>query len=301
MIVMKKAFTLIELIIVIGILAVLIGMMISSMSGSSESALSARCLTNMKNLAVATQSAKMGAAYDKFPIPYSWNLSKPRGGNEERMGWISWYSKGKYPAPAGQPPPADEMNVSTYDNREGVYQYCLTNGLLWTAVGAHYDVYVCPKHLKVMKKHKVRPGWSYVMNAHICDEQGRGFTFGEVGSDRKLLFCELQFVNNDKIPWEIDMTPGGRRFDTALQVGPTPSRPDNPKDIIGCNHENGKNLCAHIVFGDGHIEKLEIPATKYGSGKWLINLTKNDLEELSKWLCNGEAITFNGKRFEILN
>ena len=54
---MKKAFTLIELLVVIGIIAVLSAILLGTFSGATESARAARCLSNMKSLANACQTA----------------------------------------------------------------------------------------------------------------------------------------------------------------------------------------------------------------------------------------------------
>ena len=59
---MKKAFTLIELIVVVGILAVLIGTLVAALSGGTDAARAARCLTNLKNLATACNSYAMASS-----------------------------------------------------------------------------------------------------------------------------------------------------------------------------------------------------------------------------------------------
>ena len=59
---MKKGFTLVEMLVVIGIIGILVGVLVASFSGGTESARNAQCLTNMKNLAGACQSHGMGLA-----------------------------------------------------------------------------------------------------------------------------------------------------------------------------------------------------------------------------------------------
>ena len=49
----KKGFTLLELLIVIGIIAVLGGVMLAQFSGSTDSALAATCMNNMRTLRVS--------------------------------------------------------------------------------------------------------------------------------------------------------------------------------------------------------------------------------------------------------
>ena len=44
---MKKAFSLVELLVVVAIIAILAGVLVSSFSGGTESARAARCLSNL--------------------------------------------------------------------------------------------------------------------------------------------------------------------------------------------------------------------------------------------------------------
>ena len=60
---MKKAFTLVELIVVVGIICILAAILIASFGGGTESARNALCLTNMRNLAAACQTYGMAHGY----------------------------------------------------------------------------------------------------------------------------------------------------------------------------------------------------------------------------------------------
>ena len=59
---MKKAFTIVELLVVIGIIALLMGVLIISFSGGMESARSAKCLSHLKHLATAVNSCAIVSA-----------------------------------------------------------------------------------------------------------------------------------------------------------------------------------------------------------------------------------------------
>ena len=84
----RTGFTLIELLVVIGIIGILSGVMLGVFGGASESAKAAKCMNNMRNLAVACHnyaSANSGAypaagSYEYFGTKYVY----------ERRGWISW-------------------------------------------------------------------------------------------------------------------------------------------------------------------------------------------------------------------
>ena len=92
---MKKGFTLLELLIVIGIIGVLSGIMLVSFGGSTEKARRMQCMSNMRNLAAAAQS--YGMAYSYYPSASSFEYSemgtidrKIRLVYYELYGWIGW-------------------------------------------------------------------------------------------------------------------------------------------------------------------------------------------------------------------
>ena len=116
--------------------------------------------------------------------------------------------------------------------------------------------------------------------------------FGKLSRpDRVLLFAELQFLSNDKIDVDIDAS-SGIKNDCTLQY--------SQNEVIGFNHPNGKRgLFAHVVFADGHIEKLVVPASPSSTG-WSVALDRGELEDLTKWLCKGKDVSFNGARYENL-
>ena len=58
---MKRAFTLVELMVVISIIGILIAILVTNYVGTTESARAAHCLANMKNLANGVQSYLGGA------------------------------------------------------------------------------------------------------------------------------------------------------------------------------------------------------------------------------------------------
>ena len=60
---------------------------------------------------------------------------------------------------------------------------------------------------------------------------------------------------------------------------------------MGFNHRDGRDWVAHVIFADGHVEKLRRP--KKG-------MSNEDMRELTKWLCEGKDVSFNGQRYEEL-
>ena len=100
---MKKGFTIIELLVVIGILAILMAVTIAVMSRGTESALNVKCETNMRNLAAACQTYGMAVGHyplagsvEKMYIDTSRGVRNIRHVYSERPGWLSWNSAGAY-------------------------------------------------------------------------------------------------------------------------------------------------------------------------------------------------------------
>lgn len=304
---MKKAFSLVELLVVIGILAILMGVLIATTSGGTEAARAARCLTNMRSLATACNT--QAAANGSYPLAGSsevkkLNLDGGSAGNNaiyrEAHGWISWNSKGAYPNGQSKSHASSlSWFTSAYCDDDETRFYALTNGAIWKSVSGNTDIFVCPAHRRAMKNKK--PLWTYVMNEKFGYDSSLGsgakihwpgIEYGTLDrADRVLMFAELQFLQNDKLPVNTDPA-SGIDNDCTLQY--------NHQETIGCNHANGKRgLCAHVVFADGHVEKLNIPAS-HSTGGWSINIGRSDIEDLTKWLCQGKDVSYNGKKYEEL-
>ena len=270
---MKKAFTLVELLVVIGIIGILSGVLIASFSGSSESARAAKCLTNLKNLASASQL--YGSASTWLPQSNSSNyLSEDGEHYYETPGWVSWLSSGMFPSQSE----VWGTEISTYHESETDRIYSLTNGVLWKYLSGTSSAYVCPEHVDAVAP-AFRPLWSYVMNSGVSGWKYKGVT----RADRRLLFAEMPFdgtVNGNYAP----STSKSKYNDCVLQY--------DEGDVIGFNHKAGKGeKCAHVVFVDGHVEKLRQPEG---------GLEEQQLRELTKWLCEGKDVSFDGKRYEEL-
>lgn len=77
----KRAFTLVELLVVISIIALLISMLLPALKGAREQAKQTACLSNMKNMGLAVQMY-VQSNRDAFP------LSRDHGGYQDG-GWIN--------------------------------------------------------------------------------------------------------------------------------------------------------------------------------------------------------------------
>ena len=301
---MKRAFTLVELLIVIGIIGILSGVLLVSVGGTTESARGAKCMANMRNLAAACQNYGMNTHY--FPlaaaVEYA-SLDESGGIRNVKMrytdynpinsacgrAWVTWYSNGAYDSKPASSVASESFHQSPYTamGANGDAQiYCITNGALWKYVNGNRDTFICPSHVKAAQAKNKKAWWSYEMNGYFGGDvakegvnksesyAGIGFS-GLKLADRRILFAELPFDKIDEAPYA----------DTAIQYKSLKAGQDQG---ITFNHSSGKRKCAHVVYADGHVDKLLAPRGEL------------DDTELMDWLCRGLDISFSGSTYEKL-
>lgn len=267
---MKRAFSLVELLVVIGIIAILTSVLLVSFSGSTESARAVKCMANMRTLAQAARGG--GAAGSGEIMDISVSGTSPTTVYYESKGWISGDSRNFYGTWYGDlncfgtTSKHDEIPlIGLFETDYEKAQFAITNGWMYAKVGKRRDVYVCPSHAKKLSG-KRRPLWSYVMRTGTREDD-------EHAPERTLVLAEL--------PFEKDLS--GEASDAVLQYQ------GSPQEYIAGNHKIGKNTMAHVAFVDGHVEKIRVDG-----------LTDENLRELTTWLCQGKAVGRNGDKYEEL-
>ena len=292
----RGGFTLVELLVVIGIIGLLSGVLIGALGGTSESARSAKCLANMRNLAVACQSYGMSAGH--YPLAASMEYSyldesegirRVKSIYNERKGWISWASNGSYASKPQSSVANSGWFTSAYVDDDDKATYCLTNGALWRYVSNNANVYLCPAHVKAAERAKKKVYWSYAMNAFFggdaskkcktMDENSNGVGYSSLKrADRRLLFSELGFL--DGIDESTDASDPILQYKGLSGYG-------GSTDALAFNHKQGKRRCAHVAYADGHVDRLLMPRNG-----------DVNAEELLQWLCEGKDISFDGSRYD---
>ena len=294
-----SGFTLLELLVVIGIIGILAAVTIAQFGGATASAKATTCMTNMRNLAVAVQNAAMANHDGWYPAAGTYKWTKPIGGKlryPTHKGWITWNNAHDSDAVKGGSAP-----VTFASGDEKTLRLAITNGAIWRAVGASLKSYQCPVHADACYKRNRRyPGWSYVMNQAFGFDANygsgpllnlNGRTLESVGSfyenkkwvkrgaDHVLLFSEIQGVDIQEQGLRANLDGGGTEGDSVLQY--------DKNELIGFNHQvSGKRWVAHVAFADGHVGRMFLP-------RGGLSLT-----EITKALCLGHELTFDGRRYE---
>ena len=311
----KRAFTLLELLIVIAGIGALMSIVLVMNSGATEGARASKCMSHMRNLAQAVQSYAISHEHYPNAGSYQYMGSGESHGKlvinyREAKGWIGWNegARGKYPTTSSaiQSGWNESCMNNNNDTRSGAY-YAVTNGALWSLVH-DLESYVCPEHRRICRKYNVEPLWSYAMNAYFGYDWTRGaksahswsfrIKYGKMGqaADRTLLFAEIPFVDVGAGEVFVQKRSSGDHYtDCTLQFKTDKHAKDSggtkkcdtwtwngTPEMIGFNHKVGKNKVAHVVFADSHVEQLILPSSP--SPAALQNLTAN--------LCNGIQLTF---------
>lgn len=310
-------FTLIELLVVIGILGILASVTLGVFGGASESAQAAKCMTNMRNLAVASYNYASANEWGNFPVAGSYEYFNNTYVAEAK-GWIAWLNKsgayrGRETRRHVSQPGWTPYNTYRVGNKQSYddARFALTNGTVWSYAGKTMETYVCPVHAKLCRKEKLIPAWSYVMNSYFGYDETKGSDTIDgrwrqlsglrsnhngvaLGLDKVLMFAELPFVSIPSTIANVQNNAADHlegedyEHDCTLQYDDkTWSKPES----IGFNHKSGKRYLAHVAFADGHVSKLFLPK----------DANAGIIKDLTTWLCQGDEISYSGTRYERVN
>ena len=293
----RTGFTMVEIIVVMGIIAILVAVMMPMLSSNRDGALAAQCKNNMRNLAQGVLARAQANSYGHFPSAGHYryidgvNVSKKKPIYAPHRPWLS--NKGSI-ANLNVRLSGDTYSgvvVSFADSEEDV-RTAITNGVIWHAVGTAYEVYRCPVHASNFKKAKGRlPGWSYMMNQQFgYDSSGegvRGFVgrsfsanIGSHSPDKVLLFAEVQGAKvEDKahgISLKAVVDRDEKKTDGVLEYD---------LEYIGFTHSLGKGRYGgNVAFADGHVDTIMMPTDK------------SYIKDLTRYLCQGYDVPHDGSK-----
>ncbi len=287
----------VEVIVVMGIIAILVAVMMPMLRGNRDSSLAAQCKNNMRNLAQGVLSYAQANTYGHFPSAGHYryidgvDVSAKKPIYAPHRPWISNNGNiGKLNRRLTDDKYSGSV-VSFADSDEDT-RTAITNGVIWRAVGTAYEVYRCPVHAGNFKKAKGRlPGWSYMMNqAFGYDSDGSGVhgltvrCFGaNIGShspDKVLLFAEVQGAKVEDKKNGITLDPVLDRDETKSDAVLVYS-----KENLGFTHSLGKGkFGGNVAFSDGHVDTIVMPKDK------------SYIKELTRYLCQGYDVPYDGSK-----
>lgn len=268
----KNAFTLIELLAVIVIIAILIAFLYPAISKAKEQGRSAKCVSNLKQLQIAAMNYIMDNS-GNYPSAASSESKNPDSGDwsQTSKGWVDWvgYTIGGQGAPTPWRSSAGGLTS-------------ITNGSLYSYVG-NVSIYVCPTFISSSVCGVSDAVRSYGMNSQISglstytlSVASRIMTF----SDQSPLTTETWDKGTGSTyglnsgAWTDSSTSGrlnNRQMDGMIEARDCHTGLLNigqPYEHIGGLH----NGCANCVFLDGHVEKIYYTNTiSVCDGNWAKN------------------------------
>lgn len=288
---MKKAFTLIEMLIVVGIIAALAAIVLVNIRGATDSANATKCMNNMRSLFVAMDSIAMDSGSYPLAGPCTRKGSvKNKVTKDTYEPWISRdHSKKMVPC------------YGTGNDDED--RFAITNGSMgtvWKALAGNDSAYNCPMFAKDhLAKRNRMPLFSYAMNAvkFLSDVTAMLDSFLGVGmvqyntierADRAVMFAELPISQS----CGYDPLAKPETCDATLKPDVGNKAWKGSREAIGFVHQDKqKRYYGHVVFVDGHIEKFMQPPA--GSS------LKED--KLTAHICSGDDVAYDERGYRLPN
>jgi prepilin-type N-terminal cleavage/methylation domain-containing protein/prepilin-type processing-associated H-X9-DG protein len=185
----KRAFTLIEMLVVVAIIMVLAALLFPALGRVRESGRMVRCSSNLRQLYFATMNF---TADGTMPSAITgWY----QGGDDLwclRHGWITWSTWTDYPtnSPTGKASKPSDSDTYVWENATPAClgTICITNGSLWGYVKG-IDVYVCPTH-------KTLKGCNNAVRSYSMSTALSYMRFFDVKSTMQVLFGDDGSITN---------------------------------------------------------------------------------------------------------
>ncbi len=272
-----KAFTLVELMVVLAVIGILAGLMFPAISKVRENGRQAQCSNNLKELQTAVMSFVSNGG--RFPFATTYQTPDGVGGWDEYYGWVGT-RKGPLPKALCTGAAANGY-VDMWDASSGANgTACITNGTLYSYV-LDKRVYLCPTFVIEGKKNPVAANYTFVRSYAMNWSLNYASLYSLTNGSSRMLFTELNVattvegknvsVNSvltsgtpaiNPVSATTTLIYGPQQTDGALYVG---SGTLPPAEGIAAYH-NGKG---HVVFADGHVEFLYYSNTwATATGSW---------------------------------
>jgi len=176
----KQAFSLIEMLVVIGIIAILAAMLFPALGRVRESGRNAGCASNLRQLQLATVNCAGGI---EGSLPQSASVLHDNGDGTKSHwpGWVAWCDSVPYATIGGNGQDAWYGSLAVKS---------ITNGTLWTYVNS-LNIYICPTFSAKSVCGQSDAKRSYGMNMNISGAGILGLT-----GVSTILFCDDKGLMN---------------------------------------------------------------------------------------------------------
>jgi len=211
----RRGFTLVELLVVIGIIALLISILLPSLAKAREQGVRTKCLNNTKQLAYAFQ---VYLNENRQSVP-AVNWGNGNCGGKVNAGWLYQCDQ--------------DLSVALPSD-------AIEKGTFYPILKSH-EIFRCPTHPSDVIQGKTDSVTSYLMNGAIN------------GYDRQKLYKINQFKSTDALIWEADERPfnGVPPFNDGSSYPWETFDPNTPQ-AAGLAVRHGKY--STIAFIGGHAE-----------------------------------------------
>jgi prepilin-type N-terminal cleavage/methylation domain-containing protein/prepilin-type processing-associated H-X9-DG protein len=273
----RNAFTLLELLVVIVIIAILATVIAANFTQIRENGWSTHCKANLKNLYQATLNY-MADKGQYFPLAHPYeemDLQTGKWVNYEA--WVTWVMGNANATPrstlwadgASHAPAAGGVGWPTWYGADG--QISMRNGTLWDYVNRSAKNYLCPKFGRSSVCGRTDAVRSYAMNAQVSWAQPLNMS---LESSRTILFAEMQ---PQVSPWRNRYPGRGGPVVCTTWAGNDQDGNDGrlestvvsatqSKETVGYLHRMAGEFRGHAVFCDGHVEAIAL--VNLGGGSW---------------------------------
>ncbi|MDB5319243.1 MAG: hypothetical protein JWN40_874 [Phycisphaerales bacterium] len=211
----RCAFTLVELLVVIGIIALLISILLPALSKARDQSNRTKCMANLKQIMTITI---MYANDNKLVLPWTtWASPVPPGG----LGWL--YKEPR--VTSGQFLPAD-----------------VEQGAFWQYGMKNIDVYRCPAGNTAADPTKSYYITSYIMNGALNN-------YPDLSKNIPLKFYKISRFKSDDV-FFLELGDQATNGDGVLQGSWANDASSYPAEDFSDRHNRGMN----IASADSHVE-----------------------------------------------